>query len=194
MATSSNNRGKVDDDLCKQLRQSARAGVRKTLLQDYFGLAFKTVERHISGACQCTPDVAPIDGDRESTLAELPPETVKSETMAALYERPRPAIEVSSGVRSTVLRQLVAHLKAPRKNANTGTSKSRPGGSNLSGVVYLYGDERQAVREFVRCNEAFVRDCLTDRNNPLNESWDEGLYRLLVEEFQLYHHYGGGDA
>jgi hypothetical protein len=36
---------------------------------------------------------------------------------------------------------------------------------------------------FIEVNEAYVRDCLADSPNPLQHSWTDEEYQLLVEQF-----------
>jgi DNA-directed RNA polymerase subunit RPC12/RpoP len=51
-------------------------------------------------------------------------------------------------------------------------------------VYYLMGDDREAVREFIRQNTAQVAECLsTGGNNRLAHHWDEYHYTLLKQQW-----------
>lgn len=92
------------------------------------------------------------------------------ETIERLRERPRVGPAPVSGPEE----RLVGTLTAPPLP-----------GFEIRSVVYLYGDERRAVRRFVEENEAYVRACMDDPDNPIAATWDDVLWALLCEEWDL---------
>jgi len=55
--------------------------------------------------------------------------------------------------------------------------------------IYLYGDERRAIRKAVRRNEEFIAAAFTDSDdgdNPFAQAWPEEKYQILCEEWE-YH-------
>lgn len=64
--------------------------------------------------------------------------------------------------------------------SGTGSSKSR---GKTRAVYYLYGDERRAVRKYIRVNTDFVRSCMEDRVNPINMGMEDYWWRMFREEW-----------
>ncbi|MDY6780573.1 MAG: hypothetical protein SV760_08535 [Halobacteria archaeon] len=59
-------------------------------------------------------------------------------------------------------------------------SKSR---GDTTGVYYLYGDERRAVRKFIDENTEFVESCMEDKVNPINIRLEDYWWRMFLEEW-----------
>jgi len=80
-------------------------------------------------------------------------------------------------------RDIVGRLKAPSRNGAEPLY-----GGNPKVVLYLWGDERRAVRLFIEENEEYVEACLRKGNNEYNmlsKYWGDGLYQLFKEEWQF---------
>jgi hypothetical protein len=109
--------------------------------------------------------------------------TKASEKLAKLREAPQTCVEKPTG---GPLRDMIRHISGNRSTSG----KTRKNTRQVEGVYYLYGDERRAVRKFVKLNPDFTRDCLTDSCNPLFESLDPFIYQLLEEEFEIMDYNG----
>jgi hypothetical protein len=110
------------------------------------------------------------------------PNTVASGLVQELADGPKPAAELPDSLHhDTLASQYVDKLSV--------SGASGGGGDVPHPLYYLYGDERQAAREFVRRHPAFVDDRLS-RPGPdeLSTRLSEPLYRLLTEEHQLHAH------
>lgn len=66
----------------------------------------------------------------------------------------------------------------------TGGSKKR---ENPTGIAYLIGDERRAVRRFIEMNEEFVESCMEDNSNPIQSRVDDFMWALFCEEWYWDH-------
>jgi hypothetical protein len=51
-------------------------------------------------------------------------------------------------------------------------------------VLYLYGDERAAIRKFIDVNESYIADVLSDQRNPLQSHWEHSLYEMLIQQWE----------
>lgn len=89
---------------------------------------------------------------------------------------PATSEELPNDIGSAVRHSYVAKLHVARGNAR----KSR---GRVTSVYYLYGDERRAVRKFIRENLGFVEDSMQDNVNTLNMRLDDVLWQMMVEEW-----------
>lgn len=124
---------------------------------------------------------------------ELPqspcPEVLHHKTAAApkfrtLQESPRLQKEVElPNASANGLRQHVCTLKPPCD------TRGRNGGVvNWNAIIYLYGDERRAIRKAIEENEEYITHYFTNdgTNNAFAQMWDEPMYRLLCEEWEAH--------
>lgn len=104
----------------------------------------------------------------------------KSETIEYLREYgPATASEVPGNPTSNRTREVVGRLKIA---GTTSAAKHRGGGiGGLRQVYYLYGDERRAVRRFIKEHTEWVKTCLSDPGSPLHE---HSLHSIFVEEWE----------
>jgi len=51
-------------------------------------------------------------------------------------------------------------------------------------IMYLYGDERAALRRFIEVNRAFVSAELISGRNPIASDPDGALFQMLVQEWE----------
>lgn len=119
-----------------------------------------------------------------SDYKHLHHQTARSKKAQLLREEPRTNDELPDNGLGTpgVLRNMIVKLAPPRGH-NGGKNKSRP---SCTPVYCLYGDERRGVRKFIEANEEYVASCIADtNNNPLMTNWDDALYRMLLEEWDL---------
>ena len=100
--------------------------------------------------------------------------TAESDTIQALRDSPRTYSEYSSNMVSPAQKRLVRKIKPPGGRS--------PGESS---VLFLYGDERRAVRLFIEENEETIRSDLSGGSNVFAKFWDDYLYDLLIEEWQI---------
>lgn len=123
----------------------------------------------------------------DESAMELPtqpwhPRTLDSETFWQLRDGPKTSDELASGSITCGLRDQVGRLKPPPRTgagSNSGHAKA---------VLYLWGDERRAVRKFIEINIGYVENVVKSGhggNNALQHGWGEGLYQLFVEEWQM---------
>lgn len=75
-------------------------------------------------------------------------------------------------------RAVVEFLSAP-----TSTTGGRVHTGSKKDIIYLPGDERAAVRLFIEENTEYVRETLKVSPNPLQLSWDDLSYQLLIEQW-----------
>lgn len=110
------------------------------------------------------------------------PRTARSETVQMLREAPRTSDELPRSHISKGMIDVVGVLKPPPTSHGTiqGTGQRK-------NIYYLWGDERRAICRFIEANEALVTHSMeTDANyNHLQHGLDDGLYQLLIEEWQL---------
>jgi hypothetical protein len=110
------------------------------------------------------------------------PNTVRSDLVQALADGPKSAAELPSTLHHRTL--------ASERIDKLSVSGTGGGGGDIPNpLYYLYGDERQAAREFVRRHPEFVESRLS-RQGPdeLSTRLSEPLYRLITEEHQLHAH------
>lgn len=111
---------------------------------------------------------------RYSEHAEIHVRTLDSTTYQMLRERPRPADEISSiGTGSKAgIRHLIRRI-----GGIGGSSSAKPYGSkNSTQIIYLYGDERRAIRVFIEHNTEYVESCLNSPPSPLHLNWGVGCW------------------
>lgn len=108
----------------------------------------------------------------------LPVRTAQSEALQLLRDGPQLADDVRrpNGGPS---RDLVCSLD--HGGGGYSATKSR---GRVRKIVYLYGDERRAVRKFIDENTEYVESCVDDPGNPLQD-WDPVLYQMLLEEWDF---------
>ena len=122
----------------------------------------------------------------ELDSAELDHELLHSRTAQAdrLHQlRESPMTLQEFGDLSDGQKDIVGRLKAPSRNGADPLY-----GGNPKVVLYLWGDERRAVRLFIEENEEWVEACLWKGNNDYNmlsKYWGDGLYQLFKEEWQF---------
>jgi|GEM_PF-1777022 len=98
-------------------------------------------------------------------------ESLKNTQLMALYDRgPLFSDELPNGARFT-----------PRSRPYVGSVQ--PTWGSGKSVWYLWGDERQAIRRFVKTYEDEVRDAMVSKNSALCARLDDALWRMLCEEF-----------
>jgi len=102
----------------------------------------------------------------------LHPKTVQSQTLKEIREQPQTYEELGHANLSEGIRQLIRKLKPPK----SGTAKS---------ILYLYGDERRAIRRFLEVNQQYVASEFKSGNNALRDTWSEPLYEMLLQEYQM---------
>lgn len=113
--------------------------------------------------------------------------TLDSESLKLLRESPRPPDELPTSLPTPTqnggLRDLVRNIKSPiRSGTGTGGNHGR-----WTMIVYLYGDERRAIRRAIEENESFIRSALeTGTNDAFARSWGDGMYRIFCEEWAYY--------
>lgn len=191
--SASQSRPHVTPDECEEMRSHLATGVPVKIVAKTFQRNSKTVREHGHGECDHDIDRPAVEEFGQS--AAFAQKTASCESMRLLYERPRTRDEFHDGYDGTVRRLggVVARLEAPSTSRGSGGGSFKTRGRTKT-IYYLYGDERRAVREFVRANTDYVESCLGDQFNPLRANWDETLWRLLLEEWQLYQtHYEGGE-
>ena len=111
--------------------------------------------------------------------------TKRSEKLQRLREEPRTDMNLPSPS-SSGLRRIAFRLTV--KSGGRGNSKSWAGKNNpqRDDVIYLYGDERRAVRKYIEANTEFVKACLEkDCNSPIQNSLPTELYNLMCEEYEI---------
>lgn len=64
--------------------------------------------------------------------------------------------------------------------SGTGATKSR---GRTVAVYYLYGDERRAVRKYIRENTEFVTSCMQDKSNPISVTCESYWWQMFCEEW-----------
>ena len=106
--------------------------------------------------------------------AWLDARTAGSDTIRSLRDSPRTYSEFSSDKITPAQKRLIRKMKPPGRS---------PRGE--SSVVYLYGDERRAVRLFIEENEETIRSDLNGGSNRFTKGWDDYVYDLLIEEWQI---------
>lgn len=105
------------------------------------------------------------------------PNTVASGLTQALAEGPKTAAELPVSPHSR-------SLAAERVDSLSVTGSGS--GRFPAPLYYLYGDERQAARVFVRSNSEFVEEHVSGPgDNIIRSRLSEPMYRLLIEEHQL---------
>jgi len=98
-------------------------------------------------------------------------ESLRNTQLMDLYETgPRFSDELPNGTRFT-----------PRARPYVGSIAPTWGTGNA--IWFLWGDERQAVRRFVKTYEDEVRDAMNSKNSALCARLDDTIWRMLCEEF-----------
>lgn len=108
-----------------------------------------------------------------------------SKWLQALRDEPLVADELGNGGGVSVLsdqqRMFVERLELSGVESN-----STRGTGSVKTVYYLSGDERRALRRFIKENESIVKNQLQHSANRFSNDWDEWLYGLLEEEFRFW--------
>lgn len=109
--------------------------------------------------------------------------TKGSDTIQKLREEPQTGIDLPNGgpARSMIHKFSV-------KSAGRGGGKGRNGTlhGGTTTVYHLIGDERRAIRKFIKINSEFVEDCMDDvNNNPISTQLDGVLLEIFKEEYKI---------
>ncbi|MFB6283609.1 MAG: hypothetical protein ABEK59_06705 [Halobacteria archaeon] len=101
----------------------------------------------------------------------------RTQVIEQLSEGPKTDQELEGKI-SPKSRKMVGKLDVPTKGTGGGKSRGR-----TQTVYYLYGDERRAVRKYIRVNEEFVKSCMQDEVNPINVNMEDYWWQMFVEEW-----------
>jgi len=110
--------------------------------------------------------------------------TKGSDKLKKLREEPQVGMGLPEATKNGGLRELVFKIQINSRGA--GDSKTWEGG-DITNVYYLYGDERRAVRKFIKENSDFVSHCFSDNrtSDPIRHNLPEQMYELMKEEYEI---------
>lgn len=93
------------------------------------------------------------------------------------------SIDPGGGSGGLTLRDLVHELQPAR--GNSAATRTYPPAER---VLFLWGDDRQAIRKFIEVNEDYVRAVFSCEGNAdiLVQHWPDAHYALLCQEWD-YH-------
>jgi hypothetical protein len=112
--------------------------------------------------------------------------TKNSDKLQKLREEPQVGIGMpvpsKGGLRNMVFKLAI-------QSSGAGNSKYWDGKTTQqrSTIYYLYGDERRAVRKYIKENTKFVSHCFDydSTNNPIQHHLPEQMYQLMKEEYEI---------
>jgi hypothetical protein len=128
---------------------------------------------------------------KHKTSKRMHHHTKSSKKLQELREEPQIGFNLPSG---GPLRNMVRKIAI--KSNGAGSSKSRGvGKGGITTVYYLVGDERRAVRKFIKENQNYINSCFSEEhnnncNNPLREDFDEFMFALFEEEYEIMEYNG----
>lgn len=113
-------------------------------------------------------------------------QTKSSETLAKMRRTPQIDLKLPD---PGPLRDMIEQVSI---NGGQGESKTWDGGSEVKTVYYLYGDERRAIRKFIKQNQEFVKDCMgSDAEfHPINQTLEDDMWDIFQEEYEVMEHTG----
>lgn len=124
------------------------------------------------------------DSPKPPKARRLHHNTISSHVFQKLKKEPRKGTKLGKIGPSTGtgLRDIVRRIRQPG---------SHKGGTANYGkwdeVVYMYGDERRAVRKAIELNEEYIEALFNSGGiHRIPQNWGDGMYNILCQEWQ-YH-------
>lgn len=127
---------------------------------------------------------------------ELHYRTKGSEKLRKLREEPRKASEIPEGRSSNYCkgkgqRSLIRKFDIPISGYG-GRKKKETTKMESSLIYYLYGDERRAIRKWIKTNSDIAKECMGYKKhaNPIPQLLGDVMWEMFKEEYEIMEYNG----